>query len=251
MRTRSALAGLLLGMAACATPGQVRSVQTQVAVLDRDHVRADSARAADLAQIKASQQRMMDSLSLIWLRMDDAITRLSRTTAGEFTDIRRQMLALAEQIPQLASRLSQFRTDLEASRATTDSSGKGAGLSPEALSNQGFAALLQGANSTARATFQQLLRDNPNAPQVVDALFGIGKSFDPASPDSAAVYYTQVTKRFPDSPRTAQAFYRLGVGALNRGDRAAAKAYLTQVVVEKFKNTDEYGLAQGLLRDLP
>ncbi len=52
----------LTGVAACATPAQVQRVETRVAVVEREQARGDSARAADLARITASQQQLMDSL---------------------------------------------------------------------------------------------------------------------------------------------------------------------------------------------
>ena len=51
---RCTLLGLIAGVAACATPGQVRRVETQVLVGQREQQRADSARGAELARLRTT-----------------------------------------------------------------------------------------------------------------------------------------------------------------------------------------------------
>ncbi|HEX9166182.1 MAG TPA: hypothetical protein VF862_09745, partial [Gemmatimonadales bacterium] len=57
------LAAGLLGLAAgCATKSQVRLVEQQVTTLRAQTARQDSVRAAQLGQVIALQQRILDSL---------------------------------------------------------------------------------------------------------------------------------------------------------------------------------------------
>ena len=44
---------------------------------------------------------------------------------------------------------------------------------------------------------------------------------------------------------------KLGMMALGRNDRTAARRFFSQVVVDRYKSTDEYTLAQQRLRELP
>ena len=112
MRTRYA-ALCLLGAAACATPGQVRRVETQVAVMQRNQERADSARAAELARIIAMQTRAMDSLVAL-TRTLDRVDRGSREQTAELLEARKQILAIQQRIDQSQQGLRELRAQLDA-----------------------------------------------------------------------------------------------------------------------------------------
>ena len=81
-----------------------------------------------------------------------------------------------------------------------------------------------------------------------DALFLLGKSYDPMLPDSARLYYARVAKEYPASLRAPTALYKLGNLELRAGNTKAARAYWQQIV-DKYKLSDEYGSAQDRLRE--
>ncbi|MEO5800735.1 MAG: tetratricopeptide repeat protein [Gemmatimonadales bacterium] len=259
MRARVAMSLLLLG-AACATPGQVRRVETQVSVLERTQARADSARAAELTRIIAMQQRGMDSL----VALSSALGRSGRDNMAEFTEIRRSLLVLQELSGQSQRRLSDLRNQLEVRGAetpapvpaSTDSTRSSAGQAPinqpsaDAIYSAARGQSQQGAMMSARLGFRRLLELYPTSPLAADATYGLADTFDPAQPDSARVYYSEVISKYATSARAPTALFKLGKLSERRADRAAAKAYYQQVI-DRYPQSDEAKLARDALRALP
>ena len=133
MRATGAAVCLLVGVAACATPGQVRRVETQVAILDRDHARADSARAAELARIQAMQRRSMDSINVLVGQLNESIQRLSRETNNNFDNLRQQLYQVANLASNTQSTVRNLGTQIQSAVYGTasrprrhDAAGRGA-----------------------------------------------------------------------------------------------------------------------------
>ncbi|MBK7595829.1 MAG: outer membrane protein assembly factor BamD [Gemmatimonadetes bacterium] len=271
MRTRYA-ALCLLGAAACATPGQVRRVETQVAVMQRNQERADSARAAELARIIAMQTRAMDSLMAV-TRTLDRVDRGSREQTAELLEARKQILAIQQRIDQSQQGLRELRAQLDArsemaaaaisigdtvvtttpttSPVTTPAPVAGA-PSAAVLYANGQQSLRINAFGTARNAFRELLKAYPTSSYAPDAAFYIGDAFlREQRTDSAQVSFGRVVREFPASMRAAAALYKLGVMAQDRGDLAAARGYFQQVVSPRYRAADEYELAQDRLKTLP
>jgi TolA-binding protein len=274
MAARRAALVVMLGLGACATPGQVRRVETQVAVLQREHERRDSARADDLSRIIAMQGRIIDSLAAVTTTLGLVKGELS----GEFVEVRRQLLTVQTLQGQSQARLTELRAQLEARQdaletvgaaaqdsvpvsrpptpggapATTPPAG-GPGVVPSAdqIFQQSQAQLNRGSAATARAGFRELLRLHPLSPRVADAMFGIGQSFEGNQPDSALVYFRDVAQNFPESERAPQAMFKLGDAAQRAGDLVAARQWFTRVAVDRYRGTSEHDLAVARLRQLP
>ena len=258
MRGRLATPLLLLLGAACATPGQVRRVETQVAVLERAQARTDSARAIELSRILAMQQRGMDSL----LALARALERNGRDNQAEFTEVRRSLLALQELSGQSQRRLSELRNQLEVRGAEPpvvvapgDTTRVGVATvtnapSAEAMYQAARGQNQQGAVMSARLGFRRLLELYPASPLAPDATYGLADTFDPAVPDSARVYYSAVVAKYPTSSRAPTALFKLGKLAERRQDRTAARAYYQQAV-DRYPQSDEAKLARDALRALP
>lgn len=269
MRTRYA-ALCLLGAAACATPGQVRRVETQVAVMQRNQERADSARAAELARIIGMQTRAMDSLVAL-TRTLDRVDRGSREQTAELLEARKQILAIQQRIDQSQQGLRELRAQLDArsemaaaaigigdtaaaptgTPVTTPAPAAG-GPSAAMLYATGQQSLKINAFGTARNAFRELLKTYPTSSYAPDAAYYIGDAFlREQRTDSAQVAFGRVTREFPTSMRAAAALYKLGVMAQDRGDLAAARRYFQQVVSPQYRGADEYELAQDRLKTLP
>lgn len=257
MRAGVATSLTLLLAAACATPGQVRRVETQVAVLERSQARADSARAAELTRIIALQQRGIDSLG----SLSRVLERSARDNQSEFTEVRRSLLALQELSGQSQRRLSELRNQLEVRGAELPAGVKPAGDStrPPTVINAPSADAIymaaraqnqQGAVASARIGFRRLLELYPTSPLAPDATYGLADTFDPVVPDSARVYYGTVVSKYPTSSRAPTALFKLGKLAERRQDRTAARAYYQQVV-DRYSQSDEAKLARDALRALP
>lgn len=257
MRSRVATSLLLLG-AACATPGQVRRVETQVAVLERTQARADSARAAELTRIIAMQQRSMDSLVALSRQLQQG----GRDNQAEFTEIRRSLLVLQELSGQSQRRLSDLRNQLEVRSAEPpavvpgDTTTPGAGQPPvnqpsaDAIYSAARGQAQQGAMTSARFGFRRVLELYPTSPLAADATYGIADTFDPAQPDSARVYYSEVVTKYPRHARAPTALFKLGKLAERKPDRVAARTYYQQVI-DRYPQSDEAKLARDALRALP
>ncbi len=271
MRTRRAVLLVALALGACATPGQVRRVESQVAVMQRETERRDSARAAALDRIIVSQGRIIDSLAAITTTLGMAKGELS----AEFVEVRRQLLTVQTLQGQSQARLNELRTQLEARQDAIDAGlgapqgadqmpttpsrtpPAGAVLPPatatpsaEQIFAQSQAQLNRGSAATARAGFRELLRLHPLSPRVADAMYGIGQSFETTQPDSALAYFRDVAQNFPESDRAPQAMFKLGDAAQKVGDLEAARRWFGRVAVDRYRGTSEYDLAVARLRQL-
>ena len=256
MRARLSALALLACLAACATPGQVRRVETQVAILDRDHARADSARAADLARIQAAQRRNMDSINLLVGQLSENIQRLSREDAANFDNLQQRLYQVANVASNTQLNVRRLGTQIEtavsAPPAGTDTTHGGGVVipQPDVLLSQANMLMERSANSTARVALNSLLQTYPASPQVPEAILLMGRSFDPAEPDSARFYYTRVWKTYPEATAAPTALFKLGMLELRAQNIPAARGYFQQIV-DKYKTSDEFESAQLRLRENP
>lgn len=253
----------LAGLAACATSGDVRRVQNEVALLRAETARQDSVRTVRLTEVIRLQQRIMDSLGL-------AVRSLRGDTQQDLYNIEQQLVQLQELTGQSQQRLTELRTQLEARGAeisatnaapppaapggdTTRATGAPPSTPSSATADQIYEAsvaqLRRGSTTTARTGLRQLLQVYPNSERAPDATYFIGQSFAAESPDSAALYYKQVIQQYPQSPRASAALYNLGLLAERRKDAAGAKdAY--QRVVQQYPRSGEAALARDRLKSL-
>ena len=260
MQPRRAVFVLSLALGACATPGQVRRVETQLAIMERNQARADSARAADLTQLIALQRRMLDSLG----SASRTIMSVKGEVSSEFTEARRQFLQVQQLLGQNERRMTDLRNQLEARaeaqttpvvaadsvRRTDPPIGVPPGTpSAELMFGEAQRQLNQGSFSTARSGFRDVLSTYPNSPRVPDALFGIGETFA-STPDSSRLYYTDVERRFPQAPVAPRALYKLGVLEEQRGNRAQARV-IFQRVVDRYPQWEDIDLVRDRLRARP
>lgn len=251
---------MVLGLGACATPAQVRRVETQLAVMERNQARADSARAAELTQIISLQHRLIDSLN----SASRTIAVVKGEMSAEFTESRRQMLQVQTLMGQSQQRLTDLRNQLEARSdvpvpgqpaATPTPAGDGvigipAGTpSAEVMYSQAQRQLAQGSMATARSAFRDVLRYYPASPRIPDALFGIAETFA-AQPDSARLYYSDVERLHPRSAAAPRALFKLGVIEEQRGNRTQASVYY-QRVVDRYPDWEDIDLVRDRLRPRP
>jgi TolA-binding protein len=246
---------LVLGVASCASRGQVRKVETQLAMMAREQERRDSTHAAQLKSIIDAHRLTIDSL--------EAIRRQISVTQGEnsaaFIELGRRLVQLQELAGQSQQQLNTFYNDLDTRRQALEASGyvDSAGGPPPGVTSaeQLYAAaqdqLRQLSYETARSGFNELVRLYPMSPRVADAFYGIAETYSSSKPDSAAAYYRDVTRNFPESPAAGRAFYKLGFMADRSGDSAAAKAWYQRAASDRFRGTPEYDLAAEALRRLP
>jgi tol-pal system protein YbgF len=248
-------------LAACASAGDVRRVQNEVALLRAESARQDSVRGARLGEVIRLQQRILDSLGL-------SMRSLRGETQQDLYNIEQQLVQLQELTGQSQQRLTELRTQLEARQAEISAANAnppppaGGGdtsraavpapvppASADEMYEASVAQLRRGSTTTARSGLRQLLQSYPTSERVPDAIYFLGQSFAAESPDSAAAYYTQVVERYPQSPRASAALYNLGLLAERRKDVAGARtAY--QRVVKQYPRSGEAALARDRLKAL-
>ncbi len=253
----------LVVLGACASPGDVRRVQNEVALLRAESARQDSTRGARLAEIIRLQQRMMDSLE----STRTAMRGLKGDTQQDLYNIQQQLVQLQELTGQSQRRLTELHTQLDARGEQLAASGPpsgtastpgdstkpapsgAAGASADQMYEASVAQLRRGSTTTARTGLRQLLQAHPTSERVPDALYFLGQSFAAENADSASYYYNQVVQNYPQSPRASAALYNLGLLAERRKDSAAARdAY--QRVLQKYPKSDEAALARDRLKAL-
>ena len=246
-------AGVMAGLSACVTKGDLQQVQDDVALLKAETARRDSARAAQLTQVIQMQQRVMDSLTV----NRKATTQIRGDLATDLYNIQQQLVQLQELTGQSQQRLSELRTQLEARGEQISSAAPGETNAPPSPSSASadqmyeasLAQLRRGSTSTARQGLREMLRTYPTSDRAGDALYFLGQSFAAETPDSAAAYYTQVVQKYPSSSRAGSAQYNLGLVAERRKEtRKAREAY--QRVVQKYPQSDEAALARDRLKAL-
>jgi tol-pal system protein YbgF len=255
----------LVALGGCASKGDLRRVEEQLLLSRGENQRADSARAAQLADVLSLQRHIMDSLDTVGRELGT----LSRTVVAMKGDVANDLISVQQQLVQIQAltgqsqqRITELQTQLEARSAelnapaqTPSDSGTPGAAAPSTgpSAEQMYAASLQqlrrGSPATARMGFREMLRQYPTSPLVPDATYFVGETFAAESPDSASVYYQKVVQSFPQSPRTASSLYKLGLLAERRKDLDAARDLFSRVVRD-FPHSDEADLARERLKTL-
>jgi len=262
-------AGCLLlaggALAGCATKGQVRLVETQVAVLRAETARRDSARAAELTRIIRLQQQTLDSLA----SARQGLRALDSRLGNEMLEVNRQLIAVQELTGQSQARLSRLQAQLDNRAAALDvilrpgadstpvadstAAAPDTSAAQAASADQMYQGALQqhrrGSVTTARRAFRSFIETYPQHPLVPDAVYYIGDTYETVAPDSAVAMYRELLTKYPQSGRAPSAQYRIGLIAERRGDAATARtAY--QRVIDQFPRSEEADLARSRLASL-
>lgn len=250
-RAAAALALTFLG--ACATTGDIRRLENEIAQVRDIQTRRDAERARQVADVIRIQQQMLDSLA----NTRQAMRALRGDVQNDLYGIQQQLVQLGELTGQSQRRLSELRAQLErrgeeiaqAAADTAAAPAPTAGPSAEQIYETSLGQLRLGSASTARSGFAELLRAHPTSERVPDALYYIGQSFETENADSALAYYDQVVRNHPESPRSASALYHVGL-IRERANRNAEARQAYQRVVDGYPNSDEAALARDRLRAL-
>ncbi len=258
MRAPRAAIVLLIGVAACATPGQVQRVETAVAAAKVDHFRSDSAQRAELARIQIAQRQTLDSINAVARQLNDVLQRMNRENASNFDALfsrMSQVVSLTSAGLSNITRLgSKIDNNLSSAPATSDSAraGNAGGQVPDAftLIGQARSDILGSRYASARRSLVLLIATYPQAPEVADAYYWLGQAWEVEQPDSARIYYAKVFGTFPRSDRAPSALYKLGNFELKSGNVTAARRWW-QMIVDKYKDSLEFDLAREALRANP
>jgi tol-pal system protein YbgF len=246
-----AVLGALL-LSGCALRGDVRRVENQLIEMRREAARADSARAAQLADLAAKMAALQDALLDSLAAQQRRLAMFEGAIRGDLTEVQRQLVQVQELTGQSQQRLAELRGQLEQRARQLQAGGGGdtvafAGPGPEELYQLAVRQLSAGSFQTARAALYRLLEQYPKHDRAADAWFQVGESWAGTDGDSAAAAYERVAREFPDSPRAPAALYKLGVLAEQRGDLNAARMYYNRVVAG-YPRSEEAQLARAKLQ---
>ena len=255
------LALALVALGGCATKGDLRRVEEQLLLSRGENQRADSARAAQLAEVIEFQRAIMDSVSAASRGLTEVqrqVGVLRGDLSSELINVQQQLVQVQALTGQSQQRLTELQTQIEARSEQVNAAavaGDTTGAAPpsapsaEQIYQTSVQQLRRGSPSTARLGFRELLRLYPGHALIPDAVYFLGESFAAESPDSAAVYYGRVAESYSQSPRAAGALYKLGLLAERRKNLEQARGYY-QRVVRDHPASNEAALARDRLKSI-
>jgi len=261
---RFAPVALALATGACfATRNDVRILQEDVAASRAAMLRADSARAAQIALVAATLGQVTDSVRSANSRLE----RWQANATGELRSIQEQLLQVQQLTGASQSQLDRLRAELEEGNRQQQAAPAGgppvpgdtikptagaptqpAGPGPATLYRLAKEQLERGSHGTARAGFQELLTQYPTSDLAPDAQYYIGESLaaegNPAAADSV---FNLVVSTYPRAPRAASALYKHGL-YLQKAKRDREARQVFQSVIDKYPRSDEALLARDQIR---
>ena len=270
----------LVAAGACATRTDVRVLQNDLANLKAERNAADSANRAQLERVIATLGAVSDSMVALTGRS----SRFQATVQQDMYAMQQQLVTIQELTGQSQRRLQELRASMEqraqalatqaapaptaappaatppAGAASTAGTPAGTmtgptgstpgGPGPNQLFQLALDQLRRGSTGSARAAFQDLLRQYPQSDVAGDAQFYIAESYaaegKAAQADSV---YAIVVASHATSTRAATALYKRGVAAETAGRPADARAFY-EGVVSQYPRSDEAALARDRLAAL-
>ncbi len=245
------IAVALVGTGACATKSDIRTLRQDMVAMQQHQDQS----LADLAR----QNRLL--LDTMRNAMD-----LQRDAAGQtshrFQQLETSLARMEEIVGQTIQYINQLNDQLARSVAAQPGGLPSAGAPPsggdpsagggsaEEYYALGVQKLGEGAYATARAAFQQVLREYANDPRAADAQYQIAESYYAEEEYGEALSALElVPRQWPSSARAAGALYRAGVIAEEMGERSRAREYY-QEVRQRYPDSDEARQAQARLREI-
>ena len=268
--TRLAAALFPLLAAGCALRSDVTKLRLQLDAQQLAAARADSAHRASLAAIARQVQSVLDSLAA----QQAVLSAFRGDLRVELYNVEQQLVAVQALTGQSQQRLTELRTQLEqrseqiAAQSAPPAAARAAGApapgpagqgaaapasgepSPDQLMELGLQQLRRGSPATARTAFAEFLKRYPLHARAGDAWFFTGEAWNADQrTDSAAAAYQQVAQHFPTSGHMAAALYKLGLLAVQAGNKDEARAQFSRLVAS-FPLSEEAALARDQLRFL-
>jgi tol-pal system protein YbgF len=247
-------------MAALAAIGCVASKQD--IMLLQDEIR--TLRAMQLREDTA-RRRQTDSALVLLGRTNDSLRVLAQrfgafqaTVRGELFEMGKQLITIQELAGMSSRRIMELRSTMEEraqSMTSTDTTVRpgasgGGGPGPAQLFQLSFDQLRRGSYGTARAGFEELLKQYPDFEEASAAQLHIAQSYaEERRTAEADSVYGLVVRKYPRSKDAPTALYKYGLSQLSQGRTAAARAAL-QRVVREFPSSTEAELARDRLRTL-
>ena len=255
-----------LGSTGClASKGDIRLLQEELRAARADAARSDSLHQRQIDSLVAA----LSSLSAMQIKGDKALQQSLQQTDSRLTDLSNRVKtsdintnerfkSMNDDLAQVQELVRQNMRGVTAARAaaeqaaaappptpapatatdTTVHTAPAASTAPgpATLLLTGRAAILQQSCRSARRSFEDLIKNWPNAPEAAEAQFLIGESFvscpEGGNPASADSVYQLVTQRYPKSEFAATALWKRADSQQKLGNADAAKTLLQRIVCE-------------------
>jgi len=271
LRLFAPVALMLVSSACFATRNDVRILQEDILSFRNMQMRADSARARQLADISGTLNTnlaaLRDSVRDVGMRL----TSFQGATRQELYSLGERLIQLGELMGANAQTMRSFRADLEernrqvmeqAVRSVAPPVTPGDTTTratpppvltegPNVLYQIGRDQLAARAWGSARDAFNKLITEHPTSDRVPEAMIGIADAFDAegnrVQGDSV---YRLVVSKFPTDKAAPTSLYKLGLSLARQQKRPEARATM-QDVVRRFPGTDESTLAADWLARNP
>jgi tol-pal system protein YbgF len=226
------LACSLLASACVATKGDVRKLQTELAVL--------RAQKDSLERVAARLNRtLQDSLQ----ENNELLRKMHGQIVNQLSSVQDLILTVQQMSGQNEQRIAQLREQIEQSRQqSVIPPGGGPGSAAAGDIEKMFAdgmSRLDDSPAIARVAFQQIVADFPSHGRAADAQFYIAETYyKEKNYEQAYRQFELVVESFPDAPKAPAALMRAGAIAEERRDPTKARGYYQQVA-NRYSRTDE------------
>ena len=243
----------LAATACVASKQDIMLLQDEIRTLRAMQLREDTARRRQADSALHLLTRTNDSLRLLTQRF----SAFQATMGGELFEMGKQLITIQELAGMSSKRIMELRSTMEerAQGMTTspDTAARGGAPSapgPAQLFQLSFDQLRRGSYGTARAGFEELLKQYPDFDEASAAQLYIAQSYaEERRTAEADSVYGLVVRKYPRSKDAPTALYKYGLSQLSQGRTAAARAAL-QRVVREFPSSTEAELARDRLRTI-
>ncbi len=237
---------VVLPMAGClATQTDVKALQADIAVLRAESHRADSIRAVQVASILSGLKLVSDTLHGVQSRLG----KMAGDTKGDMYAMQQQLIQIQELTGQSQRRIQEMRANLEDRAPGVADTTRSGAPGPNQLLQLSLDQLRRGSAGAARAGFTDLLARFAESDAAPLAQFYVGEAFAAEGNTASADSVYQLVLKTPKSPKASTALYKHALVLIARGDAAAGKAALSEVV-KQYPQSDEAVLAQDRLKTL-
>jgi TolA-binding protein len=266
------------GLSGClASKGDVRLLQDElratraaVARSDSAHRRETDSLTAALAVLGSTQSRSDQALQQSIQQTDARVSALGGRLQNLELSTNEKFKGLNDDVAQVQELARQNMRGVTAARAVAeqaaatpmtapgDSTTRPATPTtvpgPATLLLAGNASILQGSCRAARRSYEDLLREYPNALEAPEAQYKIAESFvscaEGGNLAAADSVYSLVTARYPKSDYAATSLWKRADAQLKAGNKDVARGLLQRIVCEYPKST-VYPLATDRLGSQP
>lgn len=214
---------------------------------------------------RAQQDSLLHEVRQLRLVLLDSLGVQERRGVSGRVDVQRQIDELNQSLAvlialtgQVQQQLSRYETEsTPGPDAGTRDDGVGDAGAPEAGSsdpNELYDASLRqfrrSSYGTARAGFEEFLRQYPSDELAPDAQYYLAETYErTGEAEEALAQYARVLELYPNSRRAPSALYKSGLVELQRGNADDARTFFARVV-QGYPDSDEATPAREELREL-